>query len=47
MRRCLFALVALLTVIYQSGMALYYHRRRTAVTTALLEQGLAESEPAN
>ena len=45
--RGLFALVALLTVIYQSGMALYYHRRRTAVTTALLEQGLAESEPAN
>lgn len=42
-----FETVAVLTVLYQSGMALYYHRRRTAVMTALLEQGLAESEPAN
>ena len=45
--RFTFQLVALLTLLYQGGMAIYYHRRRTAVTTALLEQGLAESEPAN
>lgn len=45
--RFTFQTVALLTLLYQGGMALYYHRRRTAVTTALLEQGLAESEPVN
>lgn len=43
--RTFFMLVALLTLIYQSAMAFYYHRRRIAVTTALLEAGLAESEP--
>jgi hypothetical protein len=42
-----FFLVAGLTLLYQGGMAFYYHRRRTAVMTALLEQGLADSEPVN
>jgi hypothetical protein len=34
-----YAVVAILTVFYQGGMALYYHRRRAAVTAALGEQG--------
>jgi len=33
-----YALVAILTVFYQGGMALYYHRRRAAVAAALAEQ---------
>ena len=37
--RFTFQLVALLTLFYQGGMALYYHRRRAAVTAALGQRG--------
>jgi hypothetical protein len=40
--RFAFQLVALLTLFYQGGMALYYHRRRRAVAAALAEQGFRE-----
>ncbi len=36
--RFTFQIFALLTLLYQGGMAFYYHRRRAAVTAALGEQ---------
>jgi hypothetical protein len=33
-----YAIVGVLTVVYQGGMAIYYYRRRTAVAAALAEE---------